>query len=132
MGSTSKPLKGNLKKHISWFEIPVLNMQRALAFYNFIYHMEMEKVELNGYQMAFFNKDRTSGGALVMGQGCVPSEVGTLIYLNGGKDLNSVLGRVEEAGGRIVLEKTLINKESGFFALFIDSEGNKLALHSDK
>ena len=133
MGSiSSKALKGNIKKFINWFEIPALNLQRAMTFYNHIYGIEMEMVELNGYSMAFFNPDRTTGGALVAGQGCIPSETGTLIYLNGGKDLNVVLKRVEEVGGRVILEKTLINKESGYFALFIDSEGNKLALHSDK
>jgi uncharacterized protein len=132
MGSTySKPKKGNIKKFVNWFEIPALDMNRAMKFYNYIYQMDMEMVELNGYSMAFFNADRTTGGALVMGQGSIPSEVGPLIYLNGGKDLKSILDRIEEAGGRVILEKTLINKESGYFALFIDSEGNKLALHSD-
>lgn len=81
--------------------------------------------------MAFFPADQGIGGALVMGPGCIPSEVGTLVYLNAGNDLSPVLEKIQEAGGRIVLEKTQINDESGYFALFIDSEGNKLALHSN-
>ena len=60
----------------------------------------------------------------------MPSDCGPLIYLNGGKDLNNVLNKVEEAGGRIVMPKTLISKEMGYFAIFIDSQGNKLALYS--
>jgi len=52
------------------------------------------------------------------------------LYLNAGKDLSLVLNLVEQAGGRIVMPKTLINKESGYFAIFIDPEGNKLALYS--
>jgi predicted enzyme related to lactoylglutathione lyase len=60
----------------------------------------------------------------------VPSEVGPLIYLNGGTDLNNVLSKVNEAGGRVVMEKTFLSETAGYFALFIDSEGNRLALHS--
>ena len=53
-----------------------------------------------------------------------------MVYLNGGKDLETVLSRVTGAGGRIIMPKTFINEESGYFAIFIDCEGNKLALHS--
>lgn len=130
MGSTRSG-NGKIKNYVSWFEIPVLNIHRAVTFFNHIYNMKMEVVDLNGYSMAFFNSSRGMGGALVMGQGCSPSENGTLIYLNGGNDLKVVLDRVVNAGGRIILEKTLINEDAGYFALFIDSEGNRLALHSN-
>jgi predicted enzyme related to lactoylglutathione lyase len=131
MGSTSsKHSKKKLKHYVNWFEIPTLNLQRAVAFYNQIYGIKMETVELNGYSMAFFPTDGGIGGALVMGQGCIPSETGTLVYLNGGNDLMTILQKIEEAGGRIILNKTMINDESGYFALFIDTEGNRLALHS--
>ena len=119
-----------LRHYVSWFEIPALNLLRAVGFYNFIYGIEMETTETNGYAMAFFPADNGIGGAIVVGEGSTPSETGTLVYLNGGKDLAPVLGRVEKGGGRIVLEKTLISEEAGYFALFIDTEGNKLALHS--
>jgi predicted enzyme related to lactoylglutathione lyase len=90
----------------------------------------METLQMNGYSMAFFPADKGIGGAVVAGEGCVPGQAGPLVYLNGGKDLNAVLGKVNEAGGRVVMSKTLINKESGYFAIFIDTEGNRLALHS--
>jgi len=70
--------------------------------------------------------------AIVAGPGSTPSDSGPLIYLNAGKDLNQILNRIEPAGGRIIMPKTMINEESGYFAIFIDSEGNKLALHSKK
>ena len=133
MGSTSTKTpkkKTKLKNYVSWFEIPALNLQRAAAFYNYIYNIEMETTEMNGYAMAFFPADNGVGGAVVTGQGCSPSETGTLVYLSGGKDLNTVLERVESAGGRVVMSKTLINDQAGYFAIFIDTEGNKLALHS--
>jgi predicted enzyme related to lactoylglutathione lyase len=120
-----------VKDFISWFEIPAINFQQAVAFYNNIFKMEMEKNFEGNYAMAFFPANKGIGGAIVAGPGSTPSDTGTLIYLNAGKDLTQVLKRIEPAGGRIIMSKTLINKESGYFALFIDSEGNKLALHSN-
>jgi len=130
MGLPSTKKSTKLRHYVSWFEIPVLNLVRAVGFYNFIYGIKMETTESGGYAMAIFPADHGIGGALVAGEGSIPSETGTLVYLNAGKDMSSILGRVEHAGGRIILEKTLISEESGYFALFIDTEGNKLALHS--
>ncbi len=118
------------KNFVTWFEIPAYNHYRSVAFYNFIYGIEITSVELNGFAMGFFPAENGIGGAIVTGQGCVPSEIGPLIYLNGGHDLNDVLSKVNEAGGRVVMEKSFLSETSGYFALFIDSEGNRLALHS--
>jgi predicted enzyme related to lactoylglutathione lyase len=135
MGSTHSnrgKKKLSIKDYISWFEIPVVNFDQAINFYNHIYEIDMEQVTLNGYRMAFFPSSNGIGGALVSGPGSLPSETGVLVYLNAGKDLNNVLSRIEPAGGRIVMPKTLISEEEGYFAIFIDSEGNKLALHSQE
>ena len=123
-----KPL--SLKHYINWFDIPAYNFERAMAFYNAIYLINMEFTEVNGYSMAFFPAKRGIGGAIVSGEGCVPNTTGPLIYLNGGRDLNIVLDRIEGAGGRVIMPKTLINEAVGYFALFLDTEGNRLALHS--
>jgi predicted enzyme related to lactoylglutathione lyase len=69
------------------------------------------------------------GGGLVQGDGYVPTAQGINVYLNGGDDLNSVLRKVEAAGGKVVLPKTSIG-ENGFMAFFLDTEGNKVGLHS--
>ena len=143
MGSTvnlkAKIKEANLKKlkeqsafknFISWFEIPAYNHYRSVAFYNYIFGLNLTTVELNGFAMGFFPAEGGIGGAIVTGPGCTPSEVGPLIYLNGGYDLNTVLSKVNEAGGRVVMEKTFLSEAAGYFALFIDSEGNRLALHS--
>ena len=133
MGSTSSKTtkkKNKLVNFVNWFEIPALNLNRAVSFYNTIYDIKMNVMDMNGYSMAFFPADKGVGGAVVAGEGCTPSEIGTLVYLNGGKDLSKVLERVTGAGGRVVMEKTLINDDIGYFAVFIDTEGNKLALHS--
>ena len=84
-----------------------------------------------GSQMGFFPADGV-GGAIVKGRDYEPSSKGSLVYLNAGKDLNAVLSKVEKAGGKVLLGKTLIAEDIGYFALFKDTEGNKLALHSMK
>lgn len=140
MGSTSnkKTTKAKagktrqLKNYASWFEIPAINFDQSLQFYNYIYEIDMEIRKNGEYTMAFFPAEAGIGGAIVSGPGSVPSEKGSLLYLNGGNDLNNMLTRVTEAGGRVILPKTLISKESGYFALFIDIEGNKMAFHSNK
>jgi uncharacterized protein len=131
MGSTAANSKAHsrLKDFVSWFEIPVYDIHRAATFYNNIYNMEMEVAYNGDFAMAYFPADKGIGGALIAGPGCVPNATGVLIYLNAGNDLDSVLGRVELAGGRVIMPKTVISENSGNFALFIDSEGNRLALH---
>lgn len=122
--------QSEFKDFVTWFEIPAYNHYRSVAFFNYIYGIEITTVELNGFAMGFFPAENGIGGAIVTGQGCVPSEIGPLIYLNGGYDLNNVLSKVNEAGGRVVMEKSYLSDTAGYFALFIDSEGNRLALHS--
>ena len=131
MGSTvaNSKLHSRLKDFVSWFEIPVYDIHRAARFYNDIYSMEMEVAYNGEFAMAYFPADKGIGGALIAGPGCIPNPTGVLIYLNAGNDLDSVLGRVELAGGRVIMTKTEISASAGNFALFIDSEGNRLALH---
>ncbi len=69
------------------------------------------------------------GGAIVQGEGYVPSKEGVLVWLNGGEDLNVVLERVPEAGGEISSSKRSLG-EHGFAAMFLDTEGNRIGLHS--
>lgn len=118
-----------LKDYVSWFEIPAHDLVRAATFYNTIYNMQMEVVYNGDFVMAYFPADKGIGGALIQGPGCYPNDTGVLIYLNAGGDMDSILGRIELAGGRIIMPKTLIGEQAGYFALFIDSEGNRLALH---
>ncbi|WKZ65519.1 MAG: VOC family protein [Flavobacteriales bacterium] len=129
MGSLAGRHHMKLKDFISWFEIPVYDIHRAARFYGTIYSMEME-VAVNGeFAMAYFPVDKGIGGALIYGPGCVPSDTGTLVYLNAGNDLDGILGRVDLAGGRVIMPKSLVSEAAGWFALFIDSEGNRVALH---
>ncbi len=118
---------------INWFEIAVSNMDRAKTFYQTILNCEMNETEMFGTKMAFFPGDGTNvAGAIVQGEDYSPSSQGTLIYLNGGNDLSASLSKVQAAGGQVIVPKTQISPEMGYFAIFIDTEGNKIALHSVK
>lgn len=136
MGSTATSgISGAMKKFtamkniVTWFEIPAYDMDRAKAFYDHVYGISMEVSRNAEFAMAFFPHRDGVGGAVVQGPGCLPNDTGTLIYLNAGHDLDTLLARVVEAGGRVVMGRTPISADSGWFALFIDSEGNRLALH---
>ena len=129
--SKNKRNKGTvIKDYVSWFEIPAVDFQQAVHFYNHIFGIDMAQNITDVHAMAFFPVTSGIGGAVIAGPGSIPSDTGPLLYLNGGKDLNNVLSKVEEVGGRIVMPKTLIGDDEGYFAIFIDSQGNKLALHS--
>jgi predicted enzyme related to lactoylglutathione lyase len=67
---------------------------------------------------------------LINGSDYKTSADGTIVYLNGGDDLQKVADKIEANGGKVIIPKTGIAPEMGFFALFTDTEGNKLGLHS--
>jgi uncharacterized protein len=118
---------------LNWFEIPTLDMQRAVKFYETIFDITMREMNLPGYETSIFPADETLGkssGALVKSEFHKPAEGGVLVYLNANPDLQLVLDKVEKAGGKIVHAKTLVTEEIGYFGLINDTEGNLLALHS--
>lgn len=116
---------------INWFEIPATEFDRAVKFYSTILSVEIHSNEFMGAMMGFFPTDGTNvSGAIVKGENYIPANGGVLAYLNGGDDLSNVLAKVEGAGGSIIVPKTQISDEMGYFAMFIDSEGNTMALHS--
>jgi len=116
-----------------WFEIPVRDMERARVFYCNILGHDMPVQQMGDFTMAFFPAaGHGNSGALVSGEGYEPSDRGTVVYLNAGEDLNEALERVEPAGGSVAVTKTKITDDYGNFALFRDTEGNLVGLHSMK
>lgn len=116
---------------INWFEIPATDFNRAVAFYTAILDTELSEVEMFGTKMGLFPSDGTNvAGAIVEGEGYTPSADGVVAYLNGGEDLQNVLNKVEGNHGKVIVPKTQISPEMGYFGMFIDSEGNKMAVHS--
>jgi len=120
------------KSAIHWFEIPANNFARAVRFYSEIYAFEMQTREMGHVKMGFFKHQQGGGigGAVISGDGCVPSQTGPRLYLSGGNDLLVVLNRVEAAGGTVILGKTEIAPEIGHYAIIVDTEGNRIYLHS--
>ena len=120
---------------ISWFEIPATDLKRATKFYETIFDTQLIPMDMPEIKMRMFAlTDMMSGvgGALVDSGGShKPSATdGPLIYLNGSPDLQIVLDRVETAGGKVLMPKTEITPEYGYMALLLDTEGNRIGLHS--
>lgn len=119
-----------MKNALDWFEIPTIDIERAARFYGALFETELSVSEsIQGFQMAMFPVEGGVGGALLKGAGYIPSTEGTLVWLNGGDDLSDILARVEPAGGSVLMPKTSIG-EPGFCAIFLDTEGNRVGLHS--
>jgi predicted enzyme related to lactoylglutathione lyase len=117
---------------LSWVEIPVLDFDRAKAFYSRIFDFAMPQIATGSKTMGFlrFEPGKGVGGAIVKSEGYQPSAQGALVYLAAGKDLSVVLHRVVPAGGLVQVDKTPVGPDLGFYAVIFDTEGNRLALHS--
>jgi uncharacterized protein len=115
---------------IDWFEIPARDFNRAVSFYQNILSATL-RVE-HGGKMAIFpytNDEHAVGGAVFHDEEGRGTGSGTIVYLNGGDDLGNILAKVEQNGGKIAMPKTSIGP-NGFIAHFIDTEGNRVGLHS--
>ena len=120
-----------MKNLISIVEIPTIDFSRAMTFYQAILDISIEQIEMDGIRMGPFPNDGESLFVqLINGSEYKPSTDGTMVYLNAGDDLQIVANKIKANGGEIVIPKTEIGPEMGFFALFTDTEGNKLGLHS--
>lgn len=124
---------GNEKKWSEWFEIPVLDMQRAKTFYEKVFDTQIHVMELGPtFQMGIFPHSEV-GCALVYNPDFYkPADGGVTVYLNANPDLQIALDKIEAAGGKVLVQKKQIDPEHGYMALFLDSEGNRMALHSEK
>ena len=124
-----------MKNAISWFEIPATDLTRAQKFYETIFGITLNPLDLPNIKMRLFPIDDmitgVSGAVVDSGGFHKPSGTdGPLIYLNGNPDLQLVLEKVEAAGGKIMVPKTEISPEYGCMAVIIDTEGNRIGLHS--
>lgn len=116
---------------IVWFELPVTDMERAKRFYSEVFKLDIHVEDLGNKPYGFFPiHGYGNSGALVKSMDFKPSAKAATIYLNGGQDLADPLSRVEAAGDKILVPKTMISREMGYYALFLDSEGNRVGLHS--
>jgi hypothetical protein len=127
-----------LKHNVAgWFEIPVMNMKRAVTFYETVFEVKLERHTVARMDMAWFPWVKSgvgAGGSLAQAtEFFQPRDNGVLIFFTAfSGDLANELSRIEPAGGKIIQPKTLITEDIGYMAIFLDSEGNRIALHSRK
>ncbi len=120
-----------MKSFVSIFEIPAVEISRAVNFYQSILDITIENIDFGEMQMGLFpTEGQITFGVIIQGEGYTPSASGVTIYLDGGDDCQIILDKIEKNGGEIVISKTPHADESGYFSIFIDTEGNRLGLHS--
>ena len=119
---------------LNWFEIPVSDFNRAITFYEKIFSTKLQIMpEMMGMKMAGFPIDMASGkvgGALAHSNFHKPAMDGAVIYLNANPDIQTIINRVESAGGKMLMPKTQVSPEIGYMAFFVDTEGNRVGLHA--
>lgn len=116
---------------VGWFEIPVTDLVRAREFYEHIFEVKLEEHRMDDVDMAWFPMQEGvygAAGTLARGKNYKPSSDGVLVYLTT-PDIDAALSRVEKNGGRVLAAKTSIG-EYGFIGLFLDTEGNRIGIHS--
>ena len=122
-----------MKQVINWFEIPAVDFDRAVGFYENIFSTKLRREELNGMKLGIFPYEAPGpSGAVCKMANLQPGPAGTLIYLDASPDVAPVLARVNANGGKVVLDKTLVNDDIGYIGIFIDSEGNRVGVHARK
>ncbi|RDY61267.1 VOC family protein [Flagellimonas nanhaiensis] len=120
---------------VGWFEIPVTDMDRAKAFYDQVFQIEIQVQDFAGTLMGFFpwseGKAGASGSLIFHSEYRPSNNDGVLIYFSS-EDVQIELDRIVDKGGKILKPKTQISPDVGYMALFEDTEGNRVALHSRK
>ena len=124
-----------MKNPVNWFEIATTDLERAKDFYSKVFERNFQLIEMPESKMYMFEGVEGGGalnasGALVLDKGNTPSADGTIVYFEC-EDAAVEEGRVEAAGGKVILPKMSIG-QFGFISQIIDTEGNRIGLHSHK
>jgi predicted enzyme related to lactoylglutathione lyase len=119
-----------MANQVVWFDIPVMDLDRAIGFYSAVLGTSVQKQEFPG--MAIGTLPHGNGdvsGCLYVAEENHPSDQGPVLYLNCQGRLDEAVAAVEPNGGKVVQEKHAIGPY-GYRAIIRDSEGNRIALHS--
>ena len=120
-----------MQTKVNCFEIPSTNFSRAVKFYETIFDTKLKVEKFSGNDLGVFSLENgESVGGVVHGENYVPGDNGAVLYLDASPSIDSVLQRIEAAGGRIKTGKVALPQEMGFIAYFFDTEGNRMALHA--
>ncbi|KXT54935.1 VOC family protein [Bacteroides intestinalis] len=121
-----------MKKLIAFFEIPATDFHRAIDFYETVLNMKLPTCECEEEKMAFFTEGDEFVGAVSYASDFLPSEKGVLIHFNV-DDIEPTLETILKKGGKVVIPRTKIEAEGrGYFAVFVDTEGNRVGIYADK
>ncbi|HUA97618.1 MAG TPA: VOC family protein [Terracidiphilus sp.] len=121
-----------MNKPITWFEIPTLDLSRAKSFYQQILGVSLRDEAIGSSRLAIFpyNRENSTGGCLIHDEDYHPGSKGPVVYLNAGSSLNAALNLVNQAGGTVLLPETVLPAGMGSYAHILDTEGNRVGLHS--
>jgi len=119
---------------LNWFEIPATDISRAQKFYETIFGIKMDSMpEMMGMKMVNFPAEMGNGkvaGGITQSPNHKPGMDGAVVYLNANPSIDAVIGKIEHAGGKMIMPKMQISPEIGYMAFFVDTEGNRMALHA--
>ena len=120
-----------MANQVVWFDIPVVNLERAIKFYSAVLGAPVTKQEFPGMTIGMFphESEKDISGCLYSNPNDKPSDHGPLMYLNVQGRLDQAVAAVETNGGKVLQAKHAIGPY-GFRAIILDSEGNRIALHS--
>jgi len=119
-----------MEKLIAWVEIPATDMERAVTFYNTVFQLDLKIANFGEEKMACFPNGE---GAISQSPDFKPSRDGALVSFNASQDLQETIDRIKSLGCDILKGKTKIEADGfGYFAMFVDSEGNKVGLYGKK
>jgi predicted enzyme related to lactoylglutathione lyase len=121
-----------MKNSVQWFEIATTDLERAKKFYSYLFKLEFEFIDMGDSKMYMFGDPQGMGsaGSLIQSSDSRPGTNGSVVYFTC-DDVANEINLVEKAGGKVLVPKTDIG-DFGFFAQIIDTEGNRVGLHSDR
>jgi predicted enzyme related to lactoylglutathione lyase len=132
-----------------WIQIPSKKLERAVKFYENVFDTSFILEELNDIPHAIFKNGKTGkkliNGAIIEVKEIQNLNVGPVLYFNATGNFENILELIQENKGLILKSKTLItspeendtfiipntyiDEKPGYYAHFIDSEGNKMGLY---
>jgi uncharacterized protein len=124
-------MSANPQHVLSWFEIPVADLERAARFYEVALDMKLQREQVGAESIAVFQYERPStGGCLIERTDHQPSPHGATLYLNATPNVDAALARIERAGGKTQGPVVQLPNDIGYIAFIVDPDGNRIGLHS--
>ena len=113
-----------------WFDIPVADLERANVFYRAVLACGVDTEDFDGFKFSVLEHKQGNGGCLVPRPEEISADKGLLLYLNVNGRIRDAVAKAGELGGKLLEDVHPIGPH-GFRSLVLDSEGNRIALHSE-